>query len=121
MNIKLDENIPVSLVSDLADIGHDVKTVHEQDMQGVSDSQLWNSIQQEKRFLITQDLDFSDMTLYKPGSHAGILLVRLREPGRKRLRQKIYELFSTKHPEDDWRGAFIVLTDHKSRIKRPYP
>jgi len=119
MNIKLDENIPVSLVSKLRNLGHDVKTVHEQDMQGVTDSQLWDSIQQEKRFLITQDLDFSDITVYKPGTHAGILLVRLREPGRQSLRQKIYQLFSAKHAEDDWRGAFIVLTDHKSRVHRP--
>jgi predicted nuclease of predicted toxin-antitoxin system len=119
MNIKLDENIPVSLVSDLADIGHDVKTVHEQDMQGTSDSYLWQAIQSEKRFLITQDMDFSDRTLYKPGVHAGILLVRLREPGRNKLRRKINELFLAKDAEDDWRGAFIVLTDHKSRIQKP--
>ena len=119
MNIKLDENIPASLASDLAEFGHEVKTVHEQDMQGVSDSYLWKAIQHEKRFLITQDLDFSDRSLYKPGSHAGILLVRLREPGRKKLRSKIKELFSAKPPEDDWRGSFIVLTDHKSRIQKP--
>lgn len=119
MNIKLDENIPVSLIEDLSYYGHDVKSIYQQGMQGASDHYLWMSIQSERRLLITQDMDFSDITLYKPGSHSGLLLVRLREPGRIKLRKKIKELFSSKHPEDNWSGAFIVLTDHKSRIQRP--
>lgn len=53
MKIKLDENIPQSVISDLEEQGHDVLSVHQQGMQGVSDTELWNTIQTEKRFLIT--------------------------------------------------------------------
>ena len=117
MKIKLDENIPTALVDDLSQLNHDVQSVHQEGMQGFSDYDLWKKVQSEKRFLITQDLDFSDTSKFQPGTHSGILLVRLREPGRLKLRQKIKELFELNHPNEDWKGSFLVLTDHKLRIQ----
>jgi hypothetical protein len=43
----------------------------------------------KSRFLITQDLDFSDMRRYAPGSHAGVLFVRLRDPGSLALAGRV--------------------------------
>ncbi|MGM0540012.1 MAG: DUF5615 family PIN-like protein, partial [Thermodesulfobacteriota bacterium] len=82
MKIKLDENIPVAVLSDLSELGHDVLSVYQQGLKGTADSLLWETIQAEHRFFITQDLDFSDTLKFQPGAHAGILLIRLREPGR---------------------------------------
>ena len=117
MKIKLDENIPTKLIRDLAEHGHDVLSVYQQGLKGTSDSILWDKIQDEQRFFITQDLDFSNINNFRPGTHAGILLVRLREPGRLKLRQRIKDLFANKSPQDNWSGAFIVLSDHKLRIQ----
>ena len=119
MKIKLDENIPQSVVSDLEEQGHDVLSVYQQGMQGVSDTELWNTVQTEKRFLVTQDLDFSNINKFKTGAHFGILLVRLRHPGRLMLRRTIRDLFSSDLAATDWTGSFIVLTEHKVRIQRP--
>jgi predicted nuclease of predicted toxin-antitoxin system len=119
MKIKLDENIPQSVVGDLEGIGHDVLSTHQQGMQGISDTELWDAVQAEGRFLITQDLDFSDISMFKPGTHAGILLVRLRHPGRLMLRRMIWDLFSYDLAATDWTGFFIVLTEHKVRIQSP--
>jgi len=116
MKIKLDENIPATVIGDLSELGHDTLSVYQQGLKGTPDSLLWKKVQAEQRFFITQDLDFSDAIKFRPGSHAGILLMRLRDPGRLKLRQKIRELFANKSPEDDWFGAFIVLSDHKMRI-----
>jgi predicted nuclease of predicted toxin-antitoxin system len=60
MLIKLDENLPASLVNALGEFGHDVHTVHQEGYKGLADSYLWEHVQAEKRFFITQDLDFSD-------------------------------------------------------------
>jgi len=117
MKIKLDENIPAAVLSDLSELGHDSCSVYQQGLKGTADSQLWETVQAENRFFITQDLDFSDTLKFRPGAHAGILLIRLREPGRLKLRQKIKDLFANKSPEDNWYGAFIVLSDHKIRIR----
>lgn len=119
MKIKLDENIPISLAYDLEKLGHDVSSVYHLGMQGTTDQIVWKKVQAEERFLITQDLDFSDVNQYSPGKHAGILLVRLRDPGRTRLRQQIQDLFASDVPAQSWNGAFVVLTDHKLRVKRP--
>jgi hypothetical protein len=69
------------------------------------------------RFLITQDLDFSDARRYQPGTHAGLLLVRLAHPGRDALMARVAHLFVTELV-DQWRGCLVVATDHKIRIRR---
>ena len=77
MKIKLDENLPDRLVAVLAGLGHDVDTVRAEELIGRADSEVWNAAQAAQRFLVTQDLDFSDMRRYTAGTHAGLLLVRL--------------------------------------------
>jgi len=69
-------------------------------------------------FLITQDLDFSDMLLYTPGTHAGLLFVRLSHPGRDALVERVAALFATEAVHQ-WQGCLVVATDHKVRVKRP--
>jgi predicted nuclease of predicted toxin-antitoxin system len=94
VNIKLDENIPASLAAPLTELGHNVDTVPQERLAGSDDKTIWAAAQQEKRFLITQDLDFSDIRRFRPGDHHGILLVRLRNPGRLALAKQIREVFS---------------------------
>jgi len=61
MKIKLDENLPRRLASLLEEIGHDVHTVRDERLTGHADAEIWEAAQKESRFLITQDLDFSDL------------------------------------------------------------
>ncbi|MCP4663914.1 MAG: hypothetical protein GY856_51685 [bacterium] len=86
MKIKLDEHLPTAVARCLASLGHDVETVHDEGLGGQDDDHVWEAAQAEKRFLITQDLDFSDIRKYTPGSHSGLLLLRLRNPGRSAFR-----------------------------------
>jgi predicted nuclease of predicted toxin-antitoxin system len=61
MRIKLDENLPASLAIVLTNLHHDVHTVADENLSGRSDHEIWEAAQQDQRFLITQDLDFSDL------------------------------------------------------------
>jgi hypothetical protein len=66
--------------------------------------------------LITQDLDFSDTRRFEPGTHPGLILVRLREPGGNELLKKVGVVAG----EISMRaGCFVVLTDNKIRVKHP--
>jgi len=115
MRIKLDENLPVSLASILAKLGHGVHTVPEEKLSGKSDAQVWDAAQQDTRFLITQDLDFSDIRRFTPGTHCGILLVRLRSPDRQSLIARVADVF--RHEEiSRWTGCFAVATERKVRV-----
>lgn len=80
MNIKLDENLPHQLVQLLSDLGHDVDTVRDESIAGRDDDAVWAATQTAGRFLVTQDLDLSDARKYAPGTHHGLLLVRLPQP-----------------------------------------
>ena len=74
MKIKLDENLPLRFAILLKDLGHDAHTLHDESLIGHADREIWEAAQKESRFLITQDLDFSDLRQFAPGSHHGILL-----------------------------------------------
>ena len=118
MNIKLDENLPLRLATRLRDGGHDVQTVHDERLIGRSDIEIWQAVQKESRFLITQDLDFSDSRKFVPGSHHGILLLRLHSPNRRNLIDRVAEIFQ-KESVDEWSGCFVVATDRKIRVLKP--
>lgn len=118
MKLKLDENLPESLLSTLVTLGHDTDNVRLQGLTGRTDDNVWEAAQAAGRFLITQDLDFSDVRRFAPGSHHGLMLVRLRVPGRLALAQRIGDVFRWE-TSDSWVRCFVLLTDHKLRVHRP--
>ena len=118
MKIKVDENLPRRLATLLEELGHDVHTTHEEGLVGHTDKDIWDATQKESRFLITQDLDFSDSRRFAPGAHHGILLVRLRSPSRRSLAERIEKLFQQEDVER-WSGCFVVASDRKTRVLKP--
>ena len=118
MQIKLDENLPADLAEVLAELGHDVDTAPGEGLAGREDAAIWSAAQIDKRLLITQDLDFSDLRRFEPGTHGGIMLLRLRQPSRQALIDRVRMVF---HVEEvsDWAGCFAVVTDNKVRVRKP--
>src|SRR5271156_4597188 len=113
MNIKLDENTTVE-----TGLGHGVHTTRDEGLTGKSDAEIWNAAQSEERFLITQDMDFSDLRKYVPGTHHGILLLRLQLPSQRLIVARVAELFS-KEDAETWSGCLVVATETRVRIVRP--
>lgn len=118
MKVKLDENLPFGLATLLKGIGHDVHTLQDELLLGHADREIWEAAQKESRFLITQDLDFSDLRQFAPGSHHGILLSRFRSPNRGDLIERVAELFQNENV-GEWVGCFIVATERKIRVLKP--
>ena len=116
MKIKLDENLPVRIKAILQTRGHDVDTVPEEQLSGCPDASVWAAACAEGRMLITQDLDFSDTRLFAPGRHAGVVLLRLREPGAHAL---VTAMGRIADEVSGWARCFVVVTDHKIRVRRP--
>ena len=118
MKAKLDENLPATLAPALSALGHDIDTVPTEGLVGRPDSEVWQAAQRDGRLLITQDLDFSDIRQFQPGTHPGILLVRLAAPSRRALVDRVRSVFETEDVES-WAGCFVVLTRRKLRVRRP--
>jgi predicted nuclease of predicted toxin-antitoxin system len=117
MKIKLDENIPRQVAAVLLDLGYDADTVPDEGLAGSTDDLVWRSAQQTGRLLITQDLDFSDISSFAPGTHAGIILLRMRSNGRVAISRRLKLVFESEDVSS-WSGSFIVITDRKIRIRR---
>jgi predicted nuclease of predicted toxin-antitoxin system len=118
MRIKLDENLSLSLASALSNLGHEVETVFDESLTGHSDPEIWLAAQRERRFLITQDLGFSDARAFAPGTHAGMLLLRRRSPDRVTLATRVRTIFEEEDVRS-WTGCFVVASERKIRVLRP--
>jgi predicted nuclease of predicted toxin-antitoxin system len=109
MRLKLDENLPVTAAALLSARGYDVDTVRDEGLTGHPDDAVWRSAQAEARFLVTQDLDFSDTRKFAPGTHHGILLVRLPDSEQWRVSDYLVAWFSD--PEaGGWARCVVVAT-----------
>ena len=114
---KVDENLPADIADFLSERGHDAVTVADQGWEGLADSELWPRIQEEGRWLVTADKEFADLRRYPPGTHAGVVLLRLvRETRRDYL--KIAEMAVDQVELDDAAGAVIVVNDRGVRVRR---
>lgn len=118
MRIKLDENLPARLAPLIGTLGHNVDTVPGEQLKGRNDPAIWQAAQDAGRFLVTQDMDFSDIRQFRPGTHHGILLLRLRNPGRTALTARLLQIFRTEDVES-WGRCFVVVTERKIRVVRP--
>jgi predicted nuclease of predicted toxin-antitoxin system len=118
MRIKLDENLPARLKEVLGSFGHDVETVLDEGLCGAVDAEVWAAAQAEGRFFITQDLDFSDVRRFAPGTHPGLLLVRIPEGEQWRVAEYVAGWLRGEDVER-WKGCFIVASPRKLRILRP--
>jgi predicted nuclease of predicted toxin-antitoxin system len=76
--VKLDEHLGKITLQVLREASYDVDTVLGERLSGSTDEQLWSRVVADGRFLITLDLDFSDVRRFRPGTHPGNLLIRAR-------------------------------------------
>ena len=114
MRVLVDENIPGMTVNALADMGHDVLDILGTDMQGASDSELWTIAQQERRVVVTTDRGFAGRTATP---HHGVLVVRLRQPNRKRIHGSVMRVIG-RFAESEWPGLIVTARDRAMSVRR---
>ncbi|HEV8577847.1 MAG TPA: DUF5615 family PIN-like protein [Thermoanaerobaculia bacterium] len=116
--VKLDENLGQTHVRFLQDLGYQADRVHDEGFSGAEDDALWRKVVSEGRFLITLDLDFSDIRRFQPGSHPGILLVRARDRGRGAVLAVLRRVLAEQRLEE-LRGCLAVADEDLTRVRRP--
>jgi predicted nuclease of predicted toxin-antitoxin system len=77
LKLKLDENLGHRAQALLAAAGHDVATVHEENLSSESDDQVIRAARQEARCLVTLDLEFGNPLRYRAADFPGISVLRL--------------------------------------------
>src|ERR1700682_2966308 len=104
VRLKLDENLPALLVPVLAARGHDADTVRDEGLTGASDARVFAAAQSERRLFMTQDLDFADARRFVPGTHRGVLIRRLANPGAGALSERLLQLLE-REAVSEWVGC----------------
>ncbi len=118
ISVKVDEDLPQEVADTFTEYGYDATTVLRQGWQGIKDNDLWIRVQQEKRWLITADKGFADLRFYPPGTHAGVVLLRLEEESRRGYTELTRQLLQRLDFETV-RGAVVVASHRGIRIRKP--
>jgi predicted nuclease of predicted toxin-antitoxin system len=114
----VDENLPPSVGCFMRDRGFDVKEVREAGMAGASDDAIKSLAKEEGRTLLTLDKHFSNILAYSPGSHYGIVLVRIHPPLIDDIITALNQLFR-KLDITVMKGALVILERKGFRVRRP--
>jgi predicted nuclease of predicted toxin-antitoxin system len=107
MRICVDENIPLMTVHALRSQNHDVLDVRGTEREGLPDVDLWKLAQVEQRLIVTTDKGFA---LHRDEPHFGILVVRLRQPNRQRIHERVMQALQ-QYPAESWPGLLVVMRD----------
>ncbi len=117
VKLKLDENLPHSLVNVLRSAGHDTDSVTEEGLTGAHDQTVFASAQDAGRLLLTLDRGFGDIRRYAPGTHAGILVLRLQDESAPAVLRAIRRLIA-QHDLEDLAGTIAIVEPARLRIRR---
>ncbi|PXF60056.1 MAG: hypothetical protein C4B59_10085 [Candidatus Methanogaster sp.] len=107
MKIFVDENIPLMTVRVLREMGHDVRDIRGTADEGMTDNALWEIVQREGRLLITTDKGFAQ---HREEFHHGILIVRLKQPNRHKIHQRVIQAM-TQFAAEEWPSLLVVMLD----------
>lgn len=113
---KVDENLPVELTDALRAAGHDALSVLDQGLGGAEDPDVASVCRRENRILMTLDLGFGDIRSYRPGQHAGIVVLRPRTQEKHHLLAVLQRLLPILARESI-AGALWIVEESRIRIR----
>jgi predicted nuclease of predicted toxin-antitoxin system len=118
VRLKLDENITVFARAPIEAAGHDVDTVSDEHLAGRSDPEVFAVAAGAARVLVTFDVGFGDIRAYPPGSHPGIIVLRLRNQQPDNVVAALARL-AQHHDLDGLSRCLIIVTEALVRIRWP--
>ena len=118
MKFKLDEILPASAATELADAGPDVDTVMDENLAGAPDPDVVNAATTAGRILISLDRGLGDIRTYPPGTHAGIIVLRLADQSAATVTKAVSDLAAIADL-DNLVGAVTVMQRGLLRIRHP--
>ena len=116
MRFKLDENLPVELVSNIRNSGHEAETVADEGLTGSADDIILEVVKEEGLVFLTLDKGIGDIRNYPPELYSGIVLFRPTTTGRGTtlnfVRVHLVNLLDI-----DLSGRLVVVTERGVRIR----
>jgi predicted nuclease of predicted toxin-antitoxin system len=73
----VDESLPRAVTRALSAAGHDATDVRDVGLRGATDATIAATAKSESRIVVAGDTDFANALRFPPGSHPGIVVLRL--------------------------------------------
>lgn len=117
--LLVDEDLSRSTAPALRDAGCATIDVRDVGLRGHSDPEVFASAQSREMTLVTADKGFANVLSYPPGTHAGIIVLRVPNelPTRHVNIQRLRALADLEG--EDLRGLLVIAEVGRTRIRRP--
>ncbi len=104
MQFLIDEGADVRLVNVFKRLGYDARRVP----SGIKNGKVIRLAKRESRVLITRDSDFTNLFLYPPPRHAGIIYLGIHPPWLSKVVPPLIRLLRDVLEEDLTTHTFVV-------------
>lgn len=114
----IDEDMPRSTADALCQAGFSVEDVRDVGLRGHADQEVFDYAQAQSAILITADKDFANILRFPPGTHAGIIIVRVPdELPTDRVNQELLQALRSLGDEE-LAGLHVIVEVGRARLRR---
>ena len=116
MKFLADMGISIRSVIWLRNQGHDIVHLSEQGLQRMLDEDIFKKAKDEKRVILTMDLDFSQIIAASKDRLPSVVIFRLSNERSENVNRRLKDLLD--HCSDDLReGSIIAVSENNIRIR----
>lgn len=116
MRFLADMGISLRTVRWLREQGHDVVHLHELGLQRLPDEEILTKAREDKRILLTMDLDFSYLLALSKGVAPSIILFRLLDERAEMVNARLFQVLQ--HCSDELEaGAIVSVSERSIRVR----
>ncbi len=118
MKFFLDENLPLSLIDIFTEFGFEVEHAKTSGLRGATDKEIAKYALKHKAILVTKDLEFGSLLLYPPGSHYGLIVIRVPFNFKTDQIKRVVKNFISRTDADDLINTITIVEVGKYRSRK---
>jgi predicted nuclease of predicted toxin-antitoxin system len=117
MKMFADENLFEPIIDYLKGLGHEVISIRDAGLSGISDDEVYQRASKENRIIITMDKDFSRTFRFPPEKCGGIVVVKIYKRNVDET-LSIFKKFYESIQEKDMLKNLVTISPEGVRIRR---
>jgi len=117
MKFFANENVFEPIIAYLRDLGHDILSIRDSGLSGITDDEVYRRACDEKRVIVAMDKDFSRTFRFPPEGCGGIIVLKLYKLSIEETLEYFKEYFANLKAEDIV-DNLVTVTKEGVRIRR---